>query len=125
MLGACDSQVRPKAIPSPAPPNNGGGGTAFGPPPSISADSPSASEGDIGETTILVAVQLSFRSGGVINVEYATTGQSATEGVDYRRTKGRLVFSPGQLLKTIAVPIIGDEVEESDETLILQLHVAR
>ena len=61
-----------------------------------------------------------------VTVEYATAdtaGQpdAATAGEDYGHTSGRLEFAPGELEKTVRVPILDDALEEPDETFALRL----
>jgi uncharacterized delta-60 repeat protein/uncharacterized repeat protein (TIGR01451 family) len=41
-----------------------------------------------------------------VSVNYATTGGTATPGVDYTNTSGVLVFAPGELSKSFTVPVI-------------------
>ena len=55
-------------------------------------------------------------------VSYATAdGTATTADSDYMATSGVLVFSPGQLTKTISVPIRGDFKVERDETFSVVL----
>src|SRR5690606_19588075 len=59
---------------------------------------------------------------GEVTVDYATTdGGTATEGEDYTPVSGTLTFAPGQTSNTFSVPIIDDDADESDETVILTL----
>jgi len=48
-------------------------------------------------------------------VDFATSDLSATNGVDYVGTNGALSFAQGETAKTIAVPILFNEVPESDK----------
>ena len=52
---------------------------------------------------------------------YGTSGDTATNGVDYTDTSGTLDFDAGDTEKTFTVSIIGDEVFEGDETVDLTL----
>ena len=56
-----------------------------------------------------------------VRVSYQTQSGSATEGTDFVRTAGELVFVAGQTTKTISVPIIGDLIAEGDETFTVVL----
>jgi sugar lactone lactonase YvrE len=72
-----------------------------------------------GPVTITVS-----RSGDVsssTSVDYATSDGTATAGSDYTATSGTLAFAAGELSKTVAVPIINDNVYEGDETFNLTL----
>ncbi|MDE0309002.1 MAG: hypothetical protein OXI60_04120 [Acidiferrobacterales bacterium] len=92
-------------------------------PPTISIDAPTVSEGDSGTNTLTYTVSLSSASGKVVTVLYADslTG-SATSATDYAAiTSGTLTFSAGEKKKTVAVSVNGDEIHESDETIILRL----
>jgi len=50
---------------------------------------------------------------GTTTVDYATSDGTATAGSDYTATSGTLTFAPGQLSKTISIPIIDDRVFEN------------
>ncbi len=54
-------------------------------------------------------------------VHYQTAGGSATSGVDFTATAGNLTFDPGQTLKLVQVPIVGDDAQEPDEQMTLTL----
>jgi hypothetical protein len=49
----------------------------------------------------------------------ATGGAAATEGVDFGNASGTVAFAPGQLTKTIRIPVFGDFVREGNETFTL------
>lgn len=79
-------------------------------------------EGDTADVTALVPVRLSAPSGRRVTVAYATEAASATAGDDYETTTGTLTFDPGDpTVKTIAVPIRGDTLDEPAEPLTLRL----
>ncbi len=56
-------------------------------------------------------------------INYSTSNGTATAGSDYAATSGTLTFSPGQLSRTIAVPIINDTLFEGSpaETFTVNL----
>jgi hypothetical protein len=56
-----------------------------------------------------------------VSVDFATTPGTATAGTDYTTTTGSRIFAPGQTTKTVTVPIIGDAIDENDETFFLTL----
>ena len=67
-------------------------------------------------------VSLSSASSQIVSVRYQTTGQTAVTGADFQMTSGTLTFAPGEVVKTIAVPILDDSVNEFTETFLLNLH---
>ncbi len=60
-------------------------------------------------------------TGGPTSVDYATSGISAAQPADYMGVSGTLNFAPGEATKTITVPIIADNIDETDETFALTL----
>ena len=95
--------------------------TIIDPRPSVGFDSPESSElEDAGLANI--AVILSAVSTKTVTVDYAITGGTAINGVDYSLSEsGVLTFNPGQTVKNLAITIVADELEENDETVILRL----
>ena len=91
------------------------------PTPTLSVNSVSHSEGNLGTTNAPFTVTLSAVSGRSVSVNYATSGGSATSGVDFTGTSGSLSFAPGQTTKIVNVPVIGDTTYEPTETYSLQL----
>ncbi len=78
----------------------------------------------IGENPVnaVFEVSLSSMSSQTVSVRYQTTGQTAVTGADFQMTSGTLSFAPGEVVKTIAVPILEDSVNEFTETFSLNLH---
>ena len=75
---------------------------------------------------LVFSVELSAASGQQVTVSYATVAGTATEDADYTATSGTLTFAPGRpLAQTIAVPILDDTLDETDETFALLLNGAR
>jgi hypothetical protein len=60
-----------------------------------------------------------------MRVDYATVAGTATAGQDFTATSGTLVFSPGEVEKTVSVPLLNDALVESNEAFTLQLTNAR
>ncbi len=56
-----------------------------------------------------------------VNVGYATSDGTATEGTDYTATSGVLTFTPNQTSKTFTVPILNDAAMEADEAFSVVL----
>lgn len=80
----------------------------------VQFDSPSyaVNEG----TTATLTVVRSGSTSGTSTVNYVTSAQTATAGVDYTITSGTLTFSSGQTSKTINVPTTADGILESNES---------
>jgi hypothetical protein len=113
------------------PANNAVLGTTLGrgtimdddPPPTVSiGPSRSVTEGDDPSTTTLsFDVILSAQSAKTISVDYTSGNGTATPGTDYDPVDGTLTFSAGETSKTISVIILGDAVDEADETFSVSL----
>ena len=72
---------------------------------------------------VVFDVYLSSRpeTASTISVDYRTHDHTATAGQDYTAQSGTLAFSPGERAKTISVPIIDDNHEDSGESFTLVL----
>jgi hypothetical protein len=90
-------------------------------PPLISVAGTQVDEGQSGTTSAGFSVTLSDPSAKTAQVDYYTVDGTALRDQDYQLTQGTLTFSPGQLSRTVSVPVIGDTAEESDETFQLIL----
>jgi hypothetical protein len=66
-----------------------------------------------------VIVRLSAASGRTVTVDYTTIGETAVAGSDFSTMAGTLTFSPGETSKTVAVPILDDNVDEPNETFLV------
>ena len=92
--------------------------------PTMSIDSPSVAEGAAGTTaTLTFTVSLGAASAEAVTVAYAAaTGGTATAGTDYAApASGTLTIAAGDTGATIAVTVIGDGVDEPDETILMTL----
>ena len=58
---------------------------------------------------------------GPVTVRYATADRTATAGEDYLAASGRLRFGPRQKVRRVRVSVLGDEIDEPDETFVLRL----
>ena len=91
----------------------------------LSINNPRASEADSGATTTLTfTVRLSPASGRQVTVAYADadTGSASSGGTDYvTLAGGTLTFAPGETSKSVAVTVTGDDIDESDETVVVRL----
>lgn len=68
-----------------------------------------------------VNVQLSAGVPTTVTVAYAASNGTATSGSDYAPASGVVIFSPGQTSKSFDLPILDDELNETDETIQLAL----
>ena len=96
-------------------------------PPTLSIDSPRATEGDRGSTNLTFTVTLSAASARQVTVDWVDedTG-AATPGVDYTATTGgKLTFPAGATSQTIDVAVTGDVLDEENETVVVTLSNAR
>ena len=74
--------------------------------------------------TVDFVVELDAESGQTVMVNYRTRDDgSATEGEDYTETSGTLTFPPGETRMTIQVPVKEDNIDEGDESFMLDLSV--
>ncbi len=89
--------------------------------PSLSTSNIVVTEGNSGTTNAVVTVTLSAASGQTVTVNYAAANGSATSPADYTATSGTLTFAPGEISKTITVPVIGETVPEANETFSVGL----
>jgi outer membrane protein assembly factor BamB len=86
------------------------------PPPEVSVDDVSLAEGDARRVNALFTVSLSPPSGLEVRVDYATADGTAQAPSDYGARAGTLLFAPGTISHTVAVPVVGDTRYELDET---------
>src|SRR5262249_19478706 len=91
------------------------------PPPSLTIDNVSVTEGDSGTTNAVFTVSLSAVSGRTVTVDYATADGTATAGLDYVSAFGSLTFVPGTATQTIMVTVNGDVENEAHETYFVNL----
>ncbi len=64
---------------------------------------------------------LSAASGKTVTVDYATADGTATSPADYTSAAGTLTFAPGVITRTFTVPVVGDTLDELDETFVVNL----
>ena len=91
------------------------------PAPTVSVCDVAVEEGDAGATPAAFVVKLSNPSASTVTVNFSTADRSATAGADYRAASGTLTFAPGETEKPVTVAVIGDTLDESDETFYLDL----
>ncbi|MDC0834228.1 PA14 domain-containing protein [Geitlerinema sp. CS-897] len=91
------------------------------PNPTVTVRDVLVTEGDAGTSNLVFTVTLSDSSDETVTVDYATSDETATAGVDYTAVSGTLTFAPGTIEQTVTVPIQGDGDIEDDETFSLAL----
>lgn len=94
---------------------------AVGRAPSLSINDVSVAEGNSGTTDATFTVTLSTSSAQTVTVNYATADGTASAGSDYTAASGTLTFMPGETTKQLTVSVIGDTINEPDETFFVRL----
>ncbi len=93
--------------------------------PTLSINNPSVTEVDSGATaTLTFTVRLTPSSGNTVTVDYADTGDgtATSGGTDYATlASDTLTFAPSETSMSVAVTVTGDNIDEVDETVIVQL----
>ena len=80
-----------------------------------------ATEGDDGTVSIRFTVSLYPAQETDVTVDFATVDGSAVAGADYEFSSGTLTIPAGENFATVDVPVVGDQVLESDKTFLLKL----
>jgi hypothetical protein len=91
------------------------------PPPGIRIADLTVTEGNSGTTTAAFTVTLNSSSGKTVTVDYATADDSAAQPADYLAASGTLTFLPGDVSESISLNIVGDVMDENDETFLVDL----
>lgn len=89
--------------------------------PSASIDSPAAEEGDTGTAAVTFTISLSAAAPAAGSIRFATADGAAVAGEDYVAAQDTVAFAAGDTSMTIDVEVIGDELDESNESFTLQL----
>ncbi len=94
--------------------------------PKITIGNAVVAEGNSGTTALQFTATLSAPSDETVTASYSThdlasAAHAATAGGDYTASTGTVTFAPGATTATISIPIIGDTVNEFDETFGLTL----
>jgi Calx-beta domain len=93
-------------------------------PPNLSVDDITVSEGNAGTSNATFTVTLGSPSSSPVTVNYLTANVSATSPDDYVATTGSVAFAPGETAKSVNVALVGDILDEEDETFQLKLQNA-
>jgi uncharacterized repeat protein (TIGR02543 family) len=84
-------------------------------------------EGTSVAVNAVFTLTLSTASGKTVSVNFeteddtATGGNTITQGTDYLRMSSQVVFSPGEIIKRVWVPVNSDDECETQETFYLNL----
>ena len=78
-------------------------------------------EGNAGTVNAFFNVTLNVASGTPVTVAFATAPGTATAPADYTATSGTLTFAPGTTSRTVTVSVVGDLLDEADETYFVNL----
>ena len=89
--------------------------------PTVSIADTAADEGNSGTGPALFVVTLSKPSGLPVTVNHTTANGTASQPADYTSTNGTLSFDPGVTSRIVSVPVVGDVVDEADETFTVTL----
>ena len=90
--------------------------------PALSIGDVSVTEGNSGSVNAVFTVSLAGASAQAITVSYATADNTAMAGSDYTPRSGVLTFPAASTTPlTVAVPVLGDTIDEPNETFSLTL----
>jgi subtilisin family serine protease/disulfide oxidoreductase YuzD/DNA-binding cell septation regulator SpoVG/subtilisin-like proprotein convertase family protein len=88
---------------------------------SLVVDDVTLVEGDDGAVVAQFTVRLLAARDHAVSVDYSTGNATATGATDFVTQTGTLTFAPGETEKTVEVSVVGDRLDESDETFYLNL----
>ncbi|HKA05799.1 MAG TPA: Calx-beta domain-containing protein, partial [Gemmataceae bacterium] len=88
--------------------------------PGLSISDASVTEGNTGTVGMVFTVTLSAPSTQPVTVNFATANGTAGAS-DYVSASDTLTFAPGETSKTITVQVIGDVLNEANETFFVNL----
>jgi hypothetical protein len=91
------------------------------PPPSVSVSDCAIPEGNSGQVSCAFTLSLSAPSGFAVSVNFATIDGTATSGLDYVGGSGTLTLPAGTTTLPLPVAVIGDALDEPDETYVVTL----
>ena len=90
--------------------------------PQLSINNVTQLEGDSGSSLFTFTISLSAPApAGGVTVNYATSSDSATSGVDFLATSGTATIPAGQTNTTVSVSVLGDTDLEINETFLVTL----
>lgn len=72
-------------------------------------------------SSVPISVRRNGGLGGTISVDYKVTAGTATANADFTPISGTLTLAPGEDFKSLAIPLVNDNIDEEDETIIVTL----
>src|SRR5262249_19380646 len=91
------------------------------PVPTLAVNHVTVTEGNTGTTNAVFTVTLTGATALPVSVSFATADVTATAGSDYTGRSGSLTFQPGTTAQQITVAVLGDVVNEPNETFNVNL----
>ena len=92
--------------------------------PTVSMSDATVTEGDSGSVNANFNVTLSTAYVSDVTVFYSTYDGTATAGLDYTSVGSSVVFAPGETAKIVSVPVLGDTLDEDNETFNISISSA-
>ena len=90
-------------------------------PPTLSIDDVSPRRGQHGLDQRIFTVTMSAVWSVDVQVDFSTAPNTALAGLDYTTTTGTVTIPAGSLTGTLNVPVLGDLIDEPDETFFVNL----
>jgi hypothetical protein len=87
----------------------------------LSINDVSLTEGDTGTSVLTFTVTRTLASSGAATVNYETAGSTATAGADFTTETGTLTFAVGDASEDVTIEVIGDRLDELNETFFVTL----
>lgn len=95
--------------------------TPGAPPPELSVDDVTVTEGNDGVTDAVFTVRLSAAGTATVTVSFATLSDSAIAPADYDSVNTTVTFEPGQTSRQVVVRVHGESLIETDERFTVRL----
>lgn len=92
-------------------------------PLTVAVDNISVTEGDSGSKLATFTLTLSEVPTEAVTVSYGTAPGSATPNDDYIPQSGTVTFAAGQQTATVSVSVLGDVIDEANETFTLTVNL--
>jgi uncharacterized repeat protein (TIGR01451 family) len=89
-------------------------------PPEVSIGDVTVAEGTGTPVDAVFALSLSSPSGREVSVDYQTIDGTAVSGADYAAASGTVVFPAGVTTRTVTIEVLGDAIDELDETFVVR-----
>lgn len=90
-------------------------------PLTLSVDNATVAEGHLATTNLIFTVSLNKPWPEPVSFDFATGNFTALSGQDYLATNGSLMIQPGEVALQVAVVVLGDLLNELDESMVLNV----